>query len=166
MRDFDKTNFNDVNAIIHEIIHSFHGIAVLDTTVYEEGITTAAADVVLANLISSGKVPNFSHLYLTLSKNSYNSYNNSLSVPADSEAFYNSDNISKFYQMAGMAWYKLYEADHAFFKKFNEDYYSHIQNGETGDDSLVKSLIKKNISTIEGTSIDSYLSSQKVFNPI
>jgi len=165
LRDFSKTNFNDVNAIIHEIIHSFHGIGVFDTTVYEEGMTTAATDVVLANLITSGKVPNFSHLYLTLSTSNYNSYNNSLSVPAESEAFYNSSNISKFYQMSGMAWYKLYEADHGFFKKFNEEYYSHIQNGETGDDELVKSIIKNNISTVEDSSIDSYLANQKVFNP-
>lgn len=166
LRDFSKTNFDDVNAIIHEIVHSFHGIAVLDTTVYEEGITTAATDVVLANLISSGKVPDFGHLYLTLSEKSYDSYNSNLNIPAESEAFYNSANIGKFYQMAGLAWHKLYEADHGFFKKFNEEYYPHIQNGETGDDELVKSVIKKNLTAVEGSSIDSYLSSQKAFNPI
>lgn len=166
LRDFDKNNFNDVSAIIHEIIHSFHGIAVFNTTVYEEGITVAATDVVLTRLISKNKLPNFGSLYLTISESTYNSYNNSLNVHSDSEAFYGSSNVGKVYQMAGFAWTKLYEADQNFFKEFNEEYYTSIQSGEQGNNNLVKSIIKNKISSVDGQTIDNYLSDQKVFNPI
>lgn len=165
LKDFNKNDFNDVSAIIHEIIHSFHGVAVFETTVYEEGITVAATDVVLARLISDKKISDFGYLYLVISQTTYDSYNDTLNIPSDSIAFYNSPDVSKYYQMAGLAWSKLYQANSNFFKEFNNEYYSNIQNGESGDSNLVQSIIKNKVSTVSGQSIDSFLASQKAFNP-
>lgn len=165
LKDFNKNDFDDVSAIIHEIIHSFHGVAVFETTVYEEGMTVAATDVVLAHLISDKKISDFGYLYLVISQATYDSYNSTLNIPTDSTAFYDSPDVSQYYQMAGLAWSKLYQANPNFFKEFNNEYYSHIQNGESGDNNLVQSIIKNKISTVAGQPIDNFLVSQKVFNP-
>lgn len=166
LKDFDKNNFNDVSAIIHEIIHSFHGMAVFDSTVMEEGITVAACDVVMAKMITEKKLIDFGHLYINISQNSYHSYNSSLSIPKDINAFYGSADAAKYYQLAGFAWMRLYEADHLFFKNFNERYYPYIQRGQYGSDEIVKAVIKATISSVGGQSIENYLGTQKAFNPI
>lgn len=166
LKDFDVNNFHDVNAVIHEIIHSFHGVGVFETTVYEEGIAVAATDVVLAKLVSQKKLPQFDSLYLTISEDTYNSWNQSLSIPSNHESFYQSNDVTKYYQMAGFAWMKIYENDRNFFKNFNERYYQHVQKGETGNNELVKSIIKEVITVINGQPIETYLANQKAFNPI
>lgn len=166
LQDFDKNNFNDVNAVIHEIIHSFHGIAVFDTTVYEEGITVAATDIVLSKMIAAGKLPDYGQLYISINKNTYDNWNAIYQIPEDYNAFYNSPNVTKFYQMAGFAWNELYKSDNNFFKSFNEKFYNYIQNGEDASNDLVKSIISEVVSTAYGQAINSFLSKQRVFNPI
>lgn len=164
LRKFDKTDFNDVNAIIHEIIHSFHGLAVFDSAAFEEGITVAATDAVIQNMIRDKKLPDFGHLYITISDSIYQRYNRTLNIPHDSESFYQSADVSKYYQMVGWAWWQLYEEDSNFFKNFNERYYKHIQVGKNGTDNLVEMLIKEVVSTVNGQAVADYLAGQKAFN--
>ena len=44
---FDENSFEDVNTIIHEIMHGFHGVAVFESSAFEEGMTVAATDAVM-----------------------------------------------------------------------------------------------------------------------
>src|SRR3989338_7076055 len=58
------------NPTLDLLMRLSQGLKVEMQEIFKVGITTAATDVVLANLISSGKVPDFGHLYLTLSESS------------------------------------------------------------------------------------------------
>lgn len=165
LKDFDKNNFNDVGAIIHEIIHSFHGIAVFDTTVFEEGITVGATDVVMAKLIKQDKITDFKQLYLTISDSTYRSLNNTINIPSDNNNFYSSANVTKYYQMAGYAWNELYDENNNFYKEFNNAFYTLIQHGKSASNDLVKNIIKEIIPSVNGQPIDSWLAAQKAFNP-
>lgn len=124
LKDFNENSFNDINTLIHEIVHSFHGPAVLEPTAFEEGITVAATDGVMRKMISAGVIPNFSSLYIRLTEAQYVQYQQSYSIPSNQNSFYSSDNVANFYQVLGKAWYNLYLADSDFFKKFNENIYA------------------------------------------
>lgn len=165
LKSFSKASFQDVNTIIHEVIHGFHGIAVLEDSALEEGITVAATDAVMERMIADGKLPQYSNLYLVLTTNQYNTWNSTLTVPAESSAFYSSPDISKLYQLAGKAWFNLYREDGDFFKKFNAEYYAEIQKGETGSTSLAHTILKNTISTVNGVPIATYISQQRALNP-
>jgi hypothetical protein len=155
IRDFDKNNFLDVNAIIHEVMHSFHGLALLDPPAYEEGEVVAATDVVMANLISNGKINNFSPLYIRTSVADY--LNSSLTIPSDN-SFYSSDNTGMYYQLEGVGWYELYRADHNFFKNFNEKLYEKARNGETVTSSVILQIIRDvGPATVQGRSLNEWL---------
>lgn len=142
LKDFDPNNFNDVNTIIHEIVHSFHGLAAMDNVAFEEGETVAATDAVMAKMTAKGDLPQFSHLYLTITPDQYQKYNNSFDIPASTNTFYGSKETPIFYQLTGYAWKKLYDADPNFFKKFNEAYYNEIKMGRAGDKDLVLAVLK------------------------
>lgn len=129
IKDFDKNNFNDVDTIIHEVTHSFHGLAVLEPPAFEEGIAVAATDAVMKRLIESGEIPNFPALYIRLTESEFQSFQNDLSIPRDATAFYTNEKVADFYQLLGKAWYNLYAADNQFFIKFNERLYSKKHNG-------------------------------------
>jgi hypothetical protein len=155
IKDFDKNDFNDVNGIIHEIIHSFHGIAVLDTVAYEEGITVAATDAVMERLISQGKIPAFKPLYIRISAATYA---NSPSMPSDTNAFYTSDNTGDYYQVAGYGWYQLYKANSNFFKTFNEKVYTEKRSGKDLSPEVVKTAIRESgTGSVQGKSINDWL---------
>lgn len=154
IKDFDKNSFNDVNSIIHEVIHSFHGIAVLDPVAYEEGIVVAATDVVMEKLRTQGKILNFSRLYIRINGSEY--ANTSLTLP--SSGFYDSSDTSMYYQIAGYGWYQIYKADSKFFVNFNEKLYEKKRNGEEITQELVKQTIKEAYSgSVSGQSIDAWL---------
>ncbi len=155
IRDFDKTNFMDVNSIIHEIIHSFHGLALMNPHAYEEGETVAASDAVMANLISQGKIQNFSPLYVRISNDDY--LNSSLTLPSD-DTFYSGNDVAQYYQLAGYGWSAIYQADHNFFKTFNEKLYDKVRAGETVNATTIQQLIGQSTSaTIHGKSINDWL---------
>lgn len=139
IKDFDKNDFNDVSAIVHEIIHSFHGVAILDTVADEEGITVAATDAVLRRLVEKGAIPAFAQLYIRISANDYNS---AASVPRATSSFYSSSMAAKYYQTVGYGWYQLYAADSDFFKKFNEAMYEKKRNGEDMTETLVREVLQ------------------------
>lgn len=143
INDFDKDEFNDVNTIIHEVIHAFHGLAVLEPTGFEEGITVAAADVVMAKMISKGQLPKFSPLYIRLTESEYQSKMSSLTIPRDYNTFYGSSSASDFYQVMGKAWYELYKADSSFFIKFNEKIYEKKSKGQEVTEKMVLDTIKE-----------------------
>lgn len=138
LKSFDKNSFQDVNTIIHEVIHGFHGVGVLEASALEEGITVAATDAVMERMIADGKLPKFSNLYIVLTNNQYTNWNNSLTIHEDANRFYGSPDISKIYQLVGKAWMNLYREDGLFFKKFNDAYYPSIQAGEKASTSLVR----------------------------
>lgn len=160
IKDFDKNKFDDVSTIVHEMIHSFHGLAVLDPPAYEEGITVAATDVVLKKLSAAGTIPNFSSLYIQISNDGY--LGSALTVPADRDAFYNSPNVSSYYQLIGFGWYQLYLADNNFFKNFNEAIYAQKRNGIEITGQVVIDNIKKAIGSkqVDGYSADGWLATK------
>lgn len=166
LKDFDKNSFQDVNTIIHEIIHGFHGIAVFDSSALEEGMTVAATDAVMSKMIKDGKLPNFEHLYIVLSDEKYNSYNKIYKIPADNDAFYSMPDVGKIYQVIGKAWYQLYEQNPDFFFNFNKTYYPSIQNGHKADTALVLDVIRQTVPKVRSTDIQTYLSANIAFNPI
>lgn len=143
LKDFNENSFADVNTIIHEIIHSFHGLAVLEPTAFEEGITVAATDAVMKKMIAAGTIANFPSLYIRLTDVEYADYQQSLSIPRDSDALYASDQVVEMYQVLGKAWYLLYQADSRFFVKFNESIYAKKQAGTEITEALVLSTVKE-----------------------
>ncbi|CAN5120422.1 hypothetical protein BH11PAT4_BH11PAT4_0260 [soil metagenome] len=165
LKSFDKNSFQDVNTIIHEVIHGFHGVGVLEASALEEGITVAATDAVMERMIADGKLPKFSNLYIVLTNNQYTNWNNSLTIHEDANRFYGSPDISKIYQLVGKAWMNLYREDGLFFKKFNDAYYPSIQAGEKASTSLVRAKIASVRSSVQGVPIATYLSQNSAFNP-
>ena len=163
--DFDKNKFEDVNALVHEILHGFHGIAVFNTTALEEGITIAAADAVMERMIADHKLPQFTHLYLSMSEAQYQDWNSRYKVYADNTVFYTDPNVGRVYQMIGTAWYKLYKEDSEFFKKVNTEYYPKVQQGLTPDAEMVLDAIRAAAPTVDGESIDVFLAKHRAFNP-
>lgn len=160
--DFDKNKFDDINAILHEIIHAFHGLAALDSPAYEEGITVAATDVVMEKLIAQNKIDSFNPLYIRLSSDSY--YSTSLTLPNDRSFYTDTNNAAQYYQIAGYGWYQIYKADSNFFKTFNEKLYKKVREGETVNDATVKQLIKDSTTnSIHGKTISEWLET-KAFN--
>ncbi|MFA6422851.1 MAG: hypothetical protein WCW17_00160 [Patescibacteria group bacterium] len=161
---FDKNSFQSVNTIIHEIVHSFHGLATLDPVAFEEGMTVAASDKIMRELGESGSLPKFSNYYVQISDSQYNNYNgnSSFSIPSDYNNFY-SDNAYLYYQLEGYAWQKLANSNPDFYKNFNEKFYNKIRNGQKASNDLVKETIKEVASSVDGQSIDSYFSSNKAF---
>lgn len=142
LKDFDANSFNDVNTIIHEIVHSFHGLAAMNNVAFEEGETIAATDAVMAKMVGSGSLSNFDRSYVTISENQYQKYNNSIDIPASRDSFYDSKDVAIYYQMTGYAWKQLYNADPNFFKKFNEAYYNEIKQGKEASKDLVLAVLK------------------------
>jgi hypothetical protein len=141
IKDFNRDSFNDTNTIIHEVIHSFHGLSVLAPTAFEEGITVATADAVMAKMIAAGTLPHFSSLYIQLSDSQFASMQSSLSIPRSDSALYGSDDVADYYQVLGKAWYNLYKADSGFFGKFNEKIYARKNAGETITEQVVLDTI-------------------------
>lgn len=165
LKDFDKNNFDDVNTIIHEIVHGFHGIAVLDSSALEEGMAVAATDAVMKQMTADKKLQDFGHLYLIITPDQYTYYNGKLTVHADSATFYSDPQISRVYQLLGIAWYKLWQADPNFFHDFNEAYYAKVQKGQTVDVTAVQDIIASTVQSVAGTPIHTYLSQNRAFNP-
>lgn len=165
LKNFDKNSFQDINTVIHEIIHGFHGMAVFETSALEEGITVAMADAVMERMMKDGKIPSFSHLYLSATESQYQLWQDTVPIYSNNDQFYSSPSVAKAYQVVGTAWYRFYQEDPEFFKKFNASYYPFIQKGNNPDDGLVLDTIRKTIKTVKGESIDTYLSTNKAFNP-
>ncbi len=140
LKDFDSSNFDEVNAVIHEIIHAFHGLAVLDPPAFEEGITVAATDAVMARLISQKKIVPFSPLYIRISTDDY--LHDPNIVPRDAALFYTGPNVARDYQLCGFGWYQLYRADANFFKAFNEKIYAQKQRGNDITEAMAIETIK------------------------
>lgn len=164
LTDFDKNNFQSVNTVIHEVIHSFHGLATLDPVAYEEGITIAATDKVMQNLADQGKIPKFSNYYIHISDSQYGEYNadGGFQVPSDRNGFYG-EKAATYYQVTGYAWRKLASADGNFYRNYNEKFYNKIRNGEKASKELVLSTIRETVSSVDGQSIDDFLNSNKAF---
>ncbi len=165
LKSFSKNNFENVNTIIHETIHAFHGIAVLDSSAFEEGMAVAATDVVMRKLIEQGKLPNYSNLYLIISEAQYTNFNQTLVVHKDNEAFYTYPQVSKVYQLVGMAWMKLYKADPTIFYRLNEAYYAKVQKGEAPSDEMIRNLLIQLLPTVNGEPMTSFLTANAAFNP-
>lgn len=142
LKDFDETKFSDINTVIHEVVHSFHGLAVLEPTAFEEGIAVAITDAVMKRLTDEGKIPRFSSLYIQLSEAEYQDFQAKLTIPRDSKQFYAAENVAEYYQVLGNAWYKLYEADANFFKTFNELIYAKKSTGVEITEAIVMEAVK------------------------
>ncbi len=156
LKDFDKNNFNDVQAVVHEMIHSFHGLSVLSPVAYEEGETVAATDVVVARLIDQDKIPSFKPLYIRMSESEYR--DSSLTIPTSTSKFYTSDDVSEYYQLIGYGWYQLYKADPDFFKNFNETIYSQKREGNEVTAEMVTTTVESVLhKSVAGGSVPDWL---------
>lgn len=142
IKDFNRDSFNDTNTIIHEVLHSFHGLAVLSPTAFEEGMTVAAADVVMAKMIEAGKLPRFSSLYIQLSNEEFATLQRNLTIPRSDSELYASAEVATFYQVLGKAWQEIYQLDNNFFTKFNELIYAKKNAGETISEQQILDSIK------------------------
>ncbi|MEI6477599.1 MAG: hypothetical protein WCO52_01260 [bacterium] len=165
LKDFDKTNFEDTNTLIHEMVHGFHGVAVFQSSALEEGMTVATTDAVMEQMTQDGKLPHFSHLYLAGTADQYKNWNATLHVPKDNQALYESPQVSEIYQLIGMAWWQLYENDPTVFKNINAAYYPKVQKGILPDSGVVLDAIRSSIKTVNGQPVDAYLSANRAFNP-
>jgi hypothetical protein len=165
LKDFDNSNFQDVNTLIHEIIHGFHGVAVMTNSALEEGETVAATDAVMERMIADNKLPAFKNLYIIINQTQYNQWNEDLVISSDNDAFYQSQDIAKIYQIIGYAWRAFYRQDPTFFKKLNETYYAEVQQGKAASRSLILESIKKVLPQVGSFSIDAYLNQNQAFNP-
>jgi hypothetical protein len=164
LKDFDPNNFQDVNTVVHEMIHGYHGVAVLETSAMEEGETVAMADAVMERMIADKKIPAFVPLYLSISSTQYDTWNNTLKVAKESSTFYSDPNVSKVYQLIGTAWIRLYREDPTVFKKLNEAYYPKVQKGLVPDDAMIKDALRSIIPSVGGVPIDTYLANNRAFN--
>lgn len=167
IKEFDKNNFNHVNTILHEILHSFHGVAAFEEPTIEEGITVAATDEVMRRMTVDGKLPNFGKSFLALSESRYQSLQNDASfyIPASYGVFYGSNQTFNYYQFVGRSWEKLAKAGETdFYRRFNESYYAEVRGGKKANLSLAKETIKKLISSVDGVPIETFLSTNKAFN--
>ena len=165
LKDFDKNNFQDNNTMIHEMLHGFHGVAVMKNSALEEGMTVAGTDAVMEKMIADGKLPHFSNLYIIATDNQYQDWNKNLLIPADNSSFYASNDIAKIYQVIGYAWMKFYREDPNFFKELNEMYYAQVQKGEDPSLSLITTDIEKVLPYVGATPSSVYISQNQAFNP-
>lgn len=162
---FDKNSYENVNTIVHEIIHGFHGLAALDAPVMEEGITVAAADAVMSRLYQNGVISH-SQSFISLTAEQASQLNSSLTVPYASSAFYNMSNVGTYYNLSGWAWQQFYKTNNQFFIQFNASIYAKAINGVTLSPSVVRDTIKESISTVNGEGIDSFIAGQITLNPV
>ena len=165
LKNFDPTDFQDNNTIIHEMVHAFHGVSVIDPSAIEEGMAVAATDAVMAKMTADGKLPDFGTLYVNITDAQYTQYNQDLSVYKDDATFYQDPKISLVYQLIGKAWYQLYLADPTIFLDFNNAYYALFQKGQTIDVAGIQNIIRSLVKTVKGVPIDTYLSTNRAFNP-
>lgn len=166
LTDFDKNDPEDVDTIIHEIIHAFHGLAALNAPVTEEGITVAATDAVMSRLAGQGVIGNFGS-YVTLTAAQATNYNATLSTPPDDSSFYSLDKtlVQKYYQLAGWSWEQLAASDSGFYERFNEALYTKVSGGVKPTASVVRAIIAQVKPTINGQSTSDWLAGQIIFNP-
>lgn len=163
---FDKNSMQDVNTIVHEIIHGFHGIAAFQAPVEEEGITVAATSAVIEKLYQQGVISSPDNFLAGLTDEQAANFNNSLSNPPGTSAFYSSPYVTQYYLLSGWTWQQFYQEDSNFFKNFNNAYYKHIQQGESGTSSLISSVLKQVTSQVNGQSTADYISGQITLNPV
>lgn len=155
LKDFDRNSFGDVNGLIHELSHTFDGLAYLNPIAYTEGKAVATADAVMEKMITAGTIPSFKPLYVRISAHEYSTTN--LTLPSDDALFYSSGDVAKYYQIVGYGWLQLYRSDNGFFKSFNDKLFAQKRNGIEITGSMVKDLIKQSISQVNNAPIDSWL---------
>jgi myosin heavy subunit len=165
LKDFHKDRFQDVNTVIHEIVHGYHGAAVFETSALEEGMTVAATDAVMAKMEADGTIQKFPTLYLNLTAAQYAQYNQTLRIPKDNQLFYSDPEVATVYQAIGTAWQLLYKQDPDFFKKLNAAYYPKVQRGLKPDTAMVLDAIRSVEPVVGSQGIDAFLSSNRAFNP-
>jgi hypothetical protein len=135
IKSFSKDSFEDVNTIIHEIVHAFHGLAILLPVPYEEGIAVATADLVMDRLQAKGRI-SIGERFLDHNIDPF-----SISIPLDYEAFYSSRDVYKYYQAVGEAWWRIEKNSPGTIKRFNELWYKKIQVGEESNAGLIKATL-------------------------
>lgn len=161
---FDKNSFENVNTIVHEIIHGFHGLAALQAPIMEEGITVAATDAVMVKLYQQGAISQ-SESFVTLTSDEAAQLNSTLPQPSATSAFYQSPNVGTYYNLAGWSWQQLYKADSQFFSKFNTTLYTKAVAGTSLTPAVVRDTIKEVVTTVNGQPINDYLNGQITLNP-
>lgn len=158
LKDFDRNSFTNVNSLIHELIHTFHGLATFEPIAYEEGIAVATADAVMTELITQGKIPSFKPLYVRLSGDDYAA--TTLRLPADDDSFYTSPDVGRYYQIAGYGWLRLYQARKDVFKTVNESIYSSKRQGAGISGDLVRDAVARAIDQVYGQPIAGWLTTK------
>jgi len=164
--DFNKTDSENVDTIIHEIIHAFHGISALNAPVTEEGITVATTDAVMGKLATQGTIQAFSP-YVSLTDDEAANLNVSLGNPPGDSSFYNlpKETVQSYYELAGWSWQQIYQEDANFLKSFNEALYNKVSKGFSPTPAVVRTTIAEVKPAIRGMPTADWLATQVIFNP-
>jgi len=161
---FDKDSFENVNTIVHEIIHGFHGLAALNAPVMEEGITVAATDTVMSKLFQQGVITH-SENFITLTAEQANQLNGSLDQPSATSSFYQSPRVGTYYNLAGWSWQQFYEEDSQFFSKFNTALYNKSVAGASLTPAVVREVIAQTVTSVNGQPVADFVNGQITLNP-
>lgn len=141
LKSFDPNNYKDVNAVIHEVVHGFHGISVFMPVAYEEGMAVAAADLTMDKLQRSGDITT-SERYLIGDENLVDEYRREVTIPGDTDAFYaGGQDVAKRYQILGQTFFDLEKSDPGFMKTLNEKAYAVTASGKELNYATLKRLI-------------------------
>lgn len=164
--DFDKSDAENVDTIVHEIIHAFHGVAALSAPVMEEGITVATTDAVLSQLEQRGVIGNI-RPYINLSADQAANWNASLGNPPANQSFYSlpKTKVQQYYQLAGWSWQQLALERSDFLSVFNEKLYDRVAQGSSPAPALVRQLVAETVPTVQGRPTAEWLATQVIFNP-
>ena len=141
LKSFDPNNYKDVNAVIHEVTHGFHGISVFMPVAYEEGMAVAAADIAMDRLQRSGDIAT-SERYLVGDESLIDQYRSEVKIPQDTDAFYTGEqDVAKRYQILGQSVYDLEKSDPGFMKRLNEKAYVVTASGKELNYTVLKRLM-------------------------
>lgn len=164
--DFSKNNASNVDTIVHEIIHAFHGVAALNAPVMEEGITVAATDEVMSRLAAQGVIGAVSP-YIHITDDEAINLNATLGVPPSDSSFYSlpKSTVQQFYQLTGWTWRRLATSRSDFYRSFNEALYSQVSSGNKATPSLVRTIAGQTAGVVDSQGAAVWLAGQIVFNP-
>ena len=162
----DNITLMDVrlNTLTHELIHLFHGQAIIASSAFEEGMTRAVEIIVSRKAYGSSE-RNFQY------SRYYDFYNRPYIGNVGGAIATNTANLDGIrYDLAAFAFYKIYVEDNEFFKNFNSLYFEQFRKDPTINSSREKifQLIARVKKSIESKDAFKWLTSQEIFsfNPV
>ncbi len=140
LKGFSPNSFQDINTVIHETSHGFHGVSAFNPVAYEEGMAVAVADLTMDRLQAQDKIRT-SERYLDQNDQSLELLRNTVKVPRTTDAFYQGTDVSKRYQIVGRAFYDLEKSNPGFMLRLNERTYGYVATGQEMDYTTMRRFI-------------------------